>query len=220
MMALRQRAAAAFIVATTALPATAAAQICGLVGGTGIAATAGFATYDMADDVSGPAFGLDGNLAQTGASVRASVRRIDLDSRSAGLGRLAAAVPLPLPFNTGPISLCGIGHAGAARLPLDDETTTAVAGGAGLRIAGRLPLAGGFAVPYAEVRGLAARTTGTLLGVDVDASGMAVGGEGGVQATFGRMTLGAAASIDGFDDGLGVTPYPNTAAEFAVGIRF
>lgn len=220
MIGVRQWVTVTFLAAAAALPGTAAAQGCGLVGGTGIAAIAGFAAYDFTDETSGPAFGLDGDLALTGASVRASVRRLDLDGRSPDLGRLAVAVPLPLPFDPGPISLCGIGHAGAARLPVDDETTTAVAGGAGLRIAARLPLGGGFAVPYGEVRGLAARTTGRLFGVDIDANGQAVGVEGGVQAALGWMTLRLAASVDGFDDGLGVTPYPNTAAEVAVGIRF
>lgn len=225
MTAIRRRAvatalAAAGSLAAAVVPAKVAAQSCGLIGGTGLAASAGFTTYDVGGGTSGPAYGVDGGLALAGASARVGYRRMDLESRGADLGRVAIAVPIPLPFDPGRVTLCGAGHAGAARMPLDDESTTVLAGGAGLRIAIGLPVGGGRAVPYGEVRGLAARSTGALFGIDVGASGMAVGLEGGIQAAFGSMTLRLAASVDGFDDGLGITPYPNTAAEIALGVRF
>lgn len=206
--------------AATAIPGAVAAQACGLIGGTGVAVSAGVATYEIADGVSGAAYGLDGALALSGASIRAGYRRVDLEGSTPHIGRIAAAVPVPVSLGLGGLRFCGTGHAGVARLPVGDEGTTVAAGGAGLRIAAGFPLGEGEAVPYAEVRGLAARSTGTILGVDVDATGLALGVEGGVHAAIGSVTLRLSATVDGFVEGLGVTPYPSTSLEAALGVRF
>lgn len=211
--------ALAFTIAIAA-PGAVRAQSCGLVAGTGLAASAGVASYEFLDGVSGTAYGLDGSLALTAASVAAAYRMVELEGRRPHIGRVAAALPLPVPVHLGPIRVCGTGHAGAARLPVGDEGTTVVAGGLGLRVAGTIPVGRGTAVPFGEVRGLAARSTGTLLGVDVGESGLSVGVEGGVQGAVGRVTLRLSASIDGFSEALGVTPYPRTSIEAGVGVRF
>jgi hypothetical protein len=44
--------------------------------------------------------------------------------------------------------------------------------------------------------------------------------EGGVEAAVGGFTVGLTASLDGFDGDLGLAPYPSTAAELRVGLRF
>lgn len=194
----------------------------GGVGG-GVGASVGVASYRTGGGVSGVSYGVDGSAgleALGGVSMRAGYRGVNLNGRRADLGRIAVGVPLPLPFATGPIAVCGVGHAGVAKLPVRDAGTTVLAGGAGLRLATRLALGAAWAVPYAELRGLAARSTGTLLGVDVEADGLAMGLEAGVAATLGRGTLRLAAAVDGFADGLGVTPYPSATAEVGIGIRF
>lgn len=224
--AIRRRSAAVLLAAAgaavaAAMPGSLGAQQCGLLPGAGVAVAVGQASYELLDEVSGRMYGVDGAFSLSNVSLQAGYRRAQLGRGDADIGRLAIALPLPtglLPL--GPIAICGSGHAGAARLPVGEDGTTVVAGGLGLRVAASLPLGGVHAVPYGEVRGLAARSSGSLFGWDVGASGLAVGVEGGVRATLGLVTLSVAASLDGFDDGLGITPYPDTAVEVGVGIRF
>lgn len=206
------------LASAAAAPARAAAQSCAPGDGPGLAATAGAAYWRVVGGLSGPAVGLHGTLAPKGVPLEVGYRRVLLDGPDVDIGRLAAALPLPLrPVG---IRLCATGHAGAARLPVDPDAALVLAAGVGLRAAGTIGVGAGRLVPYAEIRGLAARSTGRLFGIDVDASGLAVGGEGGVRATFGRWTVRVAGSVDGLDDGLGVTPYPDFMGELGVGVRF
>lgn len=225
MSRARRRSIAVLIAAAAgaALPAGLLAQECGLAPGVGVLTTAGGASYDQLQDVSGGIYGIDAALPVGTVSVQAGYRRALLGAADADMVRVTVALPVParlLPLPLGPLTVCGIGHAGAARLPVASDATLVMAGGAGLRLALRLPAGRARTVTWGEVRGLAGRSTGSLFGWDVRATGMAVGVEGGVRATFSRMTLSIAGAVDGFDDGLGITPYPNAAAELGLGIRF
>ena len=73
---------------------------------------------------------------------------------------------------------------------------------------------------YAGVRALGARTSATILARDVAASGLSVGGEGGIVAGFGRVTGALRLSADGFDPALGFTPFPDLALRLSAGLAF
>lgn len=223
MTSIRPRSAAALILALAAVPAGVAAQECGLMPGAGLAAVAGWASYEQLTDVAGRLYGVDASLTLSPVSVQAGYRRADLDGADADIGRLAATLPVParvLPLPLGPLTVCGSGHVGAARLPAGSDAMTVFAGGIGIRLAGTIHAGGARAVPYGEVRGLVGRSTGSLFETPVGTTGLALGVEGGLRATLGHITLNVAASLDGFDDGLGITPYPNGAVEVGLGIRF
>lgn len=223
MSRIRARAAAILVAAAPAFPGGLEAQECGLAPAPGVMVTVGQVSYDQLQKVSGPTYGVAAVLPLSTIAVQGGYRRAALGGADADIGRLAVTVPLPahlLPLPLGSLAVCGTGHAGAARLPVGSDAMLVLAGGAGLRLALPFPIGAARGVSWGEVRGLAGRSTGSLFGWDVGATGLALGVEGGLGATLGRVTLGVAGSLDGFDDGLGITPYPNAAAELAVGIRF
>ncbi len=194
------------------------AQSCGLAAGAAIEAAVGVASYEAAGGLTGPAVGADGTLVAAPASFRVGYRRVLLDGPDPDIGRVAAAVPLP--FSALGLTVCATGHAGAARLATGSDAITVLAGGVGLRLARAAPVGGVRSRPYAEVRGLGARSTGTLMDVDVTDQGLALGVEIGVAAELGSLTLGIAASLDGFDPDLGLAPYPAATGELRLGFRF
>lgn len=208
---------AALLMAVT-LAGPGAAQSCGLVRASGVEAGAGYMSYDIGRGVSGPAFGVGATVAGGAAGARLEYVRPMLDGPDPAIVRAAAAVRL-IRFPGG-TAVCATGRGGSAFLNVDGERSSVMAGGIGVRVArafapGTLQLE-----PFAEARGLAARSGGTILGVDVEASGLAVGVAGGVGASIGRVTAALSASLDGFDGGLGVTPYPSAAVRAMVGVRF
>ncbi|MEJ2501882.1 MAG: hypothetical protein P8177_00980 [Gemmatimonadota bacterium] len=200
------------------LPAGAGAQACGLAGGSGLVAAAGYARYDLGGGTSGATAGADATLATSVTEVQAGYRHLFLDAASdPDVGRATVAVPVT---RLAGLTVCPVAHGGLSRLSLGEDAATILAGGAGVRVATRGGLGIMDATPYAEVRGLAATTTGTVFGADVDASGYSVGGALGVHLVAGAFTLRIEGAIDGFDDGLGPTPYPNQSIELGAGIRF
>lgn len=209
--------AAAALVVWCGAAAPVAAQSCGLVDGTGAAVALGAASYDVAD-LSGPLVGLDAGVALAPGSVRVGYRTLLLDGPDPHIGRVAGAIPIP--FAPAGTAICAMGHGGVSRLAVGGEANTVVAGGLGLRLVHPISIGGVRARPYAEVRGLAASSSGSILGVDVAETGMALGVEGGIRAAVGRFTLSLTGSLDGFAAGLGLTPYPNGAGELGLGIRF
>lgn len=200
-------------------PASAEGQGCGLAApGASVSASVGGASYEVAGGLSGVSIGADAGYGGAMGSLGAAYRTIRLDGDNPHIGRLSGAVPVPVAL--GATTVCAVGHAGIASLTVLDETSTVLAGGAGLRVAGSVAMAGGSAVPYAELRGLGARSGGRLLGTDMDATGFALGGGVGVRAAFGRITIAGAAFMDGFARGLGLTPYPSRTVELGLGVRF
>jgi hypothetical protein len=218
--------AAALVAATTALmtasaPAPAAAQQCALAVGTGVEVTAGAAAYDVAGGLDGPTLGAGAALNVGRASLRGDYEQVGLDGPDPEILRLAGALPLPLPFLArGGTALCAVAHAGATMLTVDRESSSVLAAGAGLRLSRPFDVGAARAHPYAELRGLWGQAGGTLLGVELGGSGVALGGEVGLRASIGRLTVAVTGSADGFSSGLGLTPYPTRTARAAVGVRF
>lgn len=216
---------AAFL-ASVGIPANAVAQSCGVAIGRDLAVAVGWASWDVAESA-GPSVGADfaTSFRAVPLEVRAGARGTLLDGADALMVRAVAAAPIPVPY-LGRFRLCGTVHGGASRVSPEGWDATSLAGGIGLRLAGSLGIPGGNGTgarrvePYLEVRGLGAWTTGTLFGAELGKGGLSVGGAAGVTAAVGRVTVRAAGTVDGFDPGLGFTPYPALAAELAVGYRF
>lgn len=224
MLSASRTAALALAAAALALAGApldpAAAQGCGLTHGTGVEPVLGVATHDIRGGLSGPTLGAGAGFAMPRASGRVEYGRTFLDGPDPDGVRFAGALPLPRFLQPGGLTVCAVAHGGAARLSAEDVGTTVIAGGLGLRLA--RPLAPG-GVPmwvHGEVRGLGARATGNILGVDVDEMGLSLGVAAGVRAALGRVAISLTGSLDGFDAGLGLTPYPRSAAEMGLGILF
>jgi len=207
-----------FVLATTLAllaPAAAHAQQCGPEGVWATAA-GGLSHYGTAGGTDASEMGADfGVGGHTAAEV--SYRRVtpDVGRADPDVARLRMAVPVTRLRGLG---VCAVVHAGGSRFVADEDEGTVLAGGLGLRL--EAPLAGGAVLPFVEARGLGATLTGELLGTDVSESGASLGGEVGIDAAAGPLVLRAAASLDGFDGGLGVTPYPDRLFRVAVGFRF
>lgn len=195
-------------------PAVGAAQACGII--PGVSAAGGYASYAVAGGTSGAALG--GDLALDLSSVAAQVgyRRILLEGDGADPDVIRAVLAYPAADFEG-VTICGVAHGGLARFTFESDAGSVLAGGLGVT----LSRAGAGSVrPYLSVRGLGARAAGTVLGLDVDASGLSVGVEAGITAMVGQAAVRVSGTVDGFDDGLGVTPYPGASAELAVQLRF
>ncbi len=200
------------------------AQQCAVVDGTGVDVGAGAAAYDVAGGLAGPTLGAGAALALSAGALRADYVHVRLDGPDPRILRLTGAVPLPLPLPPRRAAegavLCAVAHGGGALLAVDRETSSVLAGGAGLQLVRPFALGAVRTRPYAEVRGLWGKAGGTLLGVELGGSGIALGGEVGVRASVGRFTLAVTGSVDGFSEGLGLTPYPTRALGAGVGVRF
>lgn len=197
-------------------PAAADAQQCG-VGRFWVAAAAGASHYATAGGIDATEVGADVGFRVGPAAIQAGVRRVSPEGGVAepDVARLSVAVPV---VQTGRVSLCAVAHAGGSRFAAGDDEGTVVAGGLGLRL--EAALARGRVLPFVEARGLGASLSGQLLGLDASASGASFGGEAGVAAVHGPVLVQAGVSVDGFDGGLGVTPYPDRLLRLALGFRF
>lgn len=195
------------------------AQSCGLVPhGVAAGGTGGIAAYEAAGGLRGAVVGVQAGAGTDGGSFQGSYRTLRLDREDPQMVRLAGTVPLLVPL--GAVTLCVVGHGAVSRLAVSGEANTVLAAGGGLRLARPLAIAGVTAVSYGEVRALGARSGGRLLGVDMEARGLALGGEAGLRAVYGPVTVMATASLDGFAPGLGLTPYPSRAVELGIGVHF
>ena len=194
-------------------PAPGAAQTCSVV--PGVAAAGGYVRYPVAGGTSGAAVGADLAVHVRPAVLQLGYRRMLLEGAAADPDVVRGVVVYPA-YRLAGLDLCAVGHGGLTRFTLDSDAGWLVAGGIGATLA---PAPGPLR-PYGSVRGLGARTVGTVLGLDVDAAGLSLGVEAGIAAVFGPAALRLSGTIDGFDDGLGVTPYPGQAAELALQLRF
>jgi hypothetical protein len=195
------------------LPAPAAAERCeGAPTGWGAGVEVAGVRHDVAGGVSGIEWGPDLVHAGGRVSARLGYRRVELDRRvtphvvrgsvSMGLGSLLGA------------RLCATLHGGGTRFSADGDSGTVLAGGAGLAVVGRTRVGETPVFPFLEVRGLGARSAGTVLDMSAEGTGLSLGLEAGARARLGRVGLRAAASLDGFAGGLGVTPYPGRSLRF------
>lgn len=195
-------------------PAGATAQTCGPAPGVQLAG--GYVDYRVAGGTSGAAAGLDAAFAAGPAAVRIGYRHLLLAGDGANPDAVRAMASFPALEMEG-IRLCGDAHAGFSRFARGGDDSVVLTAGLGATLT---PAEPGRFRPYISVRGLGAQSVGTVLGVDIGAGGLAVGVEAGVEGSRGPLSFRLAVSRDGFDDGLGVTPFPRTAVELAVGYLF
>lgn len=217
-LAPRPLAALGVLALGLAHPAPAAAQT-RASGGVGLGPAAAAVRYDMAGGVSG---------IEVGASTDVALGRVRIDvayghvllrhSRTEpDLFRLAVRLPV-LDFRG--VRLSAVGHAGASRYGTGDDRGHALAGGGGLALERPVAFEGGQLTPFAELRGLAAWSAGTILGEDAGASGQSLGTELGIELGAGRIALRTGASFDGLAGGLGPTAYPGRAFRLSAVYRF
>lgn len=197
-------------------PSAAHAQRCG-VGRAWVGAAGGYAHYDVAGGTNATEVGADLGLHLGGVAFQAGYRRILPESGIADPDGVRLSLGIPVMDVVG-LGVCLVGHGGGTRYAAEGETGTTAVGGFGLRL--ERSLASGRVLPFVEVRALGASLTGEALGIDVDATGYSVGGEGGVEAALGGLRVAGAVSVDGFDPGLGVTPYPALGIRLGLGLRF
>ncbi len=217
-MAMRRGSAVLVLLLAAGLPAAASAQACGLAHGAGISAAGGWVHYDLGAGVDGYSAGADLALAAGPVALRAGYRRMLLEGDTdPDVLRLALALPVVRVLG---VDVCATGYAGGARFAIADDSGLALAGGLGVTLAVSRPVGPAGIAPFVTVRGLGAQTTGTVLGFDLDASGLSLGVEGGLAAVLGPFDLRLTGSLDGFDSGLGTTPYPARSVELAVGLGF
>ncbi|MDX1675548.1 MAG: hypothetical protein R3314_12195, partial [Longimicrobiales bacterium] len=189
----------------------AAAQQCGP--GSAVGGAAGYAGYAVAGGIDGAQYGADASIAVGSGTLQLSGRLVALEGAAPDpvLGRGRATYPLVAVRG---VALCGDAHAGVSRFAVADDTGVVLAGGLGVTLE---PARTGTVRPWLSVRGLGGRATGTVLGVDTDATGLAVGVEAGLELELGPVAVRLSGARDGFAGGLGPTPYPETSLALAVG---
>lgn len=205
---------AAVLALLPGLAAPLAAQRCGILlegSSATVTGAGGYARYDIGSD--GVLGGGDLAVAAGPVGLQAGYRAGPFDPDPVHLVNAVMAAPI---LRAESMALCGTLHGGLAMASVGDDSTNSLAGGAGLRLA----LGNGGVASYVEVRGLAARTSGDVWGVDVDLAGYSIGGEAGIQAALGSFTLRLVGALDGLDGGLGVTPYPGATAQVGLGMAF
>lgn len=195
------------------LPLAVGAQGCG-PDGAWVDATAGLARFDIAGGVDAVELGADVGFRIRGLTVGAGYRRFQPESGTSDPAAIRIRVAAPL-VERGGVALCAVGHGGGSRFGADGADATLIVGGLGLRA--ERPL--GRFLPYVELRGLAASLSGRILDSDLDGTGLAVGGEAGVDALFGPWVGRVAVGVNGLDGALGPSPYPARVARLGLGYR-
>lgn len=200
--------------AALAAPAGADAQTCGVRAA--VSAVGGYASYDIAGGIDGPQLGADVSVDAAAVGLRLGVRTVVLEGEAPDplLARVQVSAPI---ISFAEMDVCGDVHAGISRFSFSDDTGTVLAGGIGLTVAPATP---GPIRPWLSVRGLAGWTSGTILDFAVDETGLSLGAEAGVAIRSGALSVRLVGAGDGFDGGLGPTPYPELSAELAIGYHF
>jgi hypothetical protein len=200
-------------------PAGGAAQACDPAPGGWVGLEAGRVTYDVAGGLSGFEWGADAGIGTRTVTARLGYRRVELEGSEVTPHLVRLSLRRTIPVGGGwRICLSALG--GGSRFSAEAGDGSVVAGGAGVGIAHGLIIDQVRVVPFLELRGLTARSTGTVLDLDTDASGLSLGAEGGATAYAGRLHIRVTGSLDGFAAGLGVTPYPASAVRVGRGYRF
>lgn len=117
------------------------------------------------------------------------------------------------------VTLCGGVLAGGSTIRDGEDGARTVAGGAGVGVTRRLSAGRLTVAPWLGGRALGARTAGEVLGESFVTTGLSLGLEAGVGVSTGRATGALRLTADGFDAGLGATPYPALAVRLVAGWR-
>lgn len=205
-----------------AVPTATAAQRCPAGTGLGAEVVAAAVHYGVAGGLDGTEIGaaVRADLAAVAASV--SYARLTLDRGEVDPDVLRAELGFRLLEFAG-FRLCGLGLGGVSLLDASrDEDTDAriLAGGVGAVVTRPVRMGGGWLRPFLAVRGSAASSSGSVLGLDVGESGLSLGADVGATLDWGALAVSAGAYFDGFAPALGVTPYPDRAIRVALGVRF
>ncbi len=180
-----------------------------------VAAAAGWTEHAVANGTPAAAIGVDAAFPAAAATVRVGYRRMLVEGSAPDTDALRATARYPVIDMTGVRASAEL-HAGLSRYARDQDAGLVLAGGLGLHLTPSVSMP---IRPYLSVRGLGAFATGTALGESYGAGGLALGVEVGLGTSFGPLVVWLRAARDGFDGGLGATPYPETALELSVGYR-
>jgi hypothetical protein len=201
------------------IPRSAPAQGCGPGPGFWTGAGGGVVQYDVAGGIDGFEYGVDAGLGSRGVRFEIGVRQISLEHAAATPTAVRGALRYGVPGDNG-WNFCLVGHGGASRFTAEGDEATAMVWGGGIELTrASVPSYVRF-IPFIEARGLMARSTGTLLGLEVEEDGRSFGVEAGAIFRLDRVQLRASGSLDGLAEGLGVTPYPNRAVRVGLLYRF
>lgn len=180
---------------------------------------AGAVEYDVAEGLSGVDWGVEVGQGGDRLATRIGYGRVELSNGRVTPQVVRGSARGPVAEIRG-VQLCVAVHGGGSRFASDDDHATTLAGGLGLGLAGRTVLGTTPVVPYLEVRGLGARTSGEVLDLSLEGTGWSVGAEAGAVAGFGRVELRVSGSLDGLAAGLGVTPYAARALRLGAAYIF
>jgi hypothetical protein len=206
------------IAALAAWPSPSVSQTCGAVGAGVLSLHVAGVHHAAAGGVRGVEVGPAGEAAVGSARLGLEAFRTELETGDASPMGVRGTARIPMAGAAGWL-LCTAAHGGATRTSADAGSTLVVAAGVGVGVFG--PELGAFRVrPHIEARGLGARTSGSILGMDAAGTGFSAGATAGATTIFDRVLISLAGSVDGFAGGLGVTPYPGRALRLGVGYRF
>jgi hypothetical protein len=200
-------------------PRPASSQGCGPGPGFWTGAGAGLVQYDVAGGIDGFEYGVDAGLGSRAVRFEVGVRQTSLEHATATPTTVRGALRYGVSGDSG-WNFCLVGHGGASRFTADEDEATVAVWGGGIELARASAPSYVRFIPFIEARGLMARSTGTLLGLEVEEEGRSFGVEAGAIFRLDRVQIRASASVDGLAEGLGVTPYPNRAVRVGLLYRF
>ena len=200
-------------------PAAAAAQQCRPADASALLSV-GLVLSPLADG--GHATGLELALGGTYASERTRLTAI-VFSTAPDEGRvrpLGARLRVERPLGgVAGVTVCGGLVAGGATVRDGEDRAWTVAGGAVVGVTRRLSTGRVTLAPWLGARALGARTAGEVIGESFVTTGLSLGVEAGVGVSGGRAIGALRLTADGFDPGLGATPYPALAIRLVAGWR-
>ena len=167
--------------------------------------------------VTGLEAGIGGAHAVGGTALAGTLFGTVGEGRGRPIGvRLRLERPL---LQVGGFTLCGGLLAGGSTVRAGEDGAWTAAGGVLVGASRRLSTRRLTIAPWVGARGLGARTTGEILDEEFVTTGLSLGVEAGVGVSGDRVMGALQVTADGFDAGLGATPYPALAVRLVAGWR-
>jgi hypothetical protein len=204
---------AAFLVLLGLIPTRAAATCPPPARGWIVGAEAGATWYDVVGGLQGVEWGPDLGRAGDRVILRVGYRQLTLSNSDVSPQTARGSLQV-IAATTDEARLCFTVHGGGTRFTSGDDHGDVLVGGLGISVAARTAL-GGLLVPFIEARGLAGRSSGQVLDLELDETGLSLGVEGGATARLSRLQIRVTGSFDALSPTLGVTPYPKHAVRVA-----